>query len=115
MLAQLVPMVATADTSFSSSSTVHAPVAVAAAFLDLFRHLLLHCPGTFAALVAQLVVPKVSTAETSLFSSTVQAPLAVAEAFLDMFHHFCRHCFSFRPGTFAAVVAQLVVPKVATT
>jgi hypothetical protein len=115
-----VPEVSTAETSFFSSSTVHAPIVVAEAFFDMFHHFCRHCfsfrPGTFAAVVAQLVVPNVSTAEVSLFSTstTVHVPIEVAAAFLDMFRHFCRHCFSSRPGMFAAMLAQLVVPRVST-
>jgi hypothetical protein len=67
-------------------------------------------------MLAQLVVSKVSTAEANFFSSsTVHAPLAVAEAFLDTLRHLLLHWFSLRPGTFAASLTQLEVPKVSTT
>jgi hypothetical protein len=114
-----VPKVSIAETSLLSSSTAQVPLAVAVAFLDMFCHFLLHWivfrPGTFAAMLAQLVVPNVSTIETSFFfSSTVQAPLSVVAAFLDIYFHLSRHWSSLRPGTFPATSAQLVVPKVST-
>jgi hypothetical protein len=51
-----------------------------------------------------------------LSSSTVQAPLAVtvAEALLDMLRHLPQHWVSLRSGIFAAMLAQLVVPRVST-
>jgi hypothetical protein len=46
------------------------------------------------------------------FFYTAHAALAVAVAFLDIFHHLRLHWISFRPRTFAAIVGQLVAPRV---
>jgi hypothetical protein len=62
------------------------PVVVAPAFLHILCHFCIHWhsprPGTFTEIVAQLVVPKVTTAEASVFSSSTVhgAPVVVTPA-----------------------------------
>jgi hypothetical protein len=67
----------------------------------------------FAAILAQLVVPNVSTSEASFFSSsTVHAPLLVAETLREIVcQHLLKHWASFRPGTFAAMPVPIVAAE----